>query len=169
PVRGRLPAGVRSRRRDHGARVPGGPARRIRRVAARRRHARARLRRFQPGPDELRLHARHAGHRAAVDPECDPGTGVGCTSGRADEDLSDMESPASHETERIDYFFLVRPGAGSLCAATIDTGADADGDGTATRIFADDPNPFAPTCGPAPDAICWPSDHEGAQVDLNCG
>jgi len=39
----------------------------------------------------------------------------------------------------------------------------------ATRIFADDPNPFAPTCGPAPDAICWPSDHEGAQVDLNCG
>jgi len=106
---------------------------------------------------------------AAGNPECDPGTGVGCTSGRADEDLSDMESPASHETERIDYFFLVRPGAGSLCAATIDTGADADGDGTATRIFADDPNPFAPTCGPAPDAICWPSDHEGAQVDLNCG
>jgi endonuclease/exonuclease/phosphatase family metal-dependent hydrolase len=106
---------------------------------------------------------------AAGNPECDPGTGIGCTSGRADEDLSDMESPASNESERIDYFFLVPPGPGSLCTPTIDSGADADGDGTATRIFADDPNPFAPTCGPAPDPICWPSDHEGAQVDLDCG
>lgn len=105
---------------------------------------------------------------AAGNPECNPGTGIGCTSGRADEDLSDLESSASNESERIDYFFLVPPGAGSLCSATVDSGADADGDGMATRIFADDPNPFAPTCGPAPDAICWPSDHEGAQVDLNC-
>jgi hypothetical protein len=64
---------------------------------------------------------------------------------------------------------MVPPTSGSLCAAAVDSGTDADGDGTATRIFADDPNPFAPTCGPAPDAICWPSDHEGAQVDLNCG
>jgi endonuclease/exonuclease/phosphatase family metal-dependent hydrolase len=105
----------------------------------------------------------------AGNPECNPGTGVGCTSGREDEDLIDLESPASNEGARIDYFFLVPPGPGSLCTAAIDSGADADGDGTATRIFADDPNPFAPTCGPAPDAICWPSDHEGAQVDLNCG
>ncbi|HYR95310.1 MAG TPA: hypothetical protein VEM57_01185 [Candidatus Binatus sp.] len=45
----------------------------------------------------------------------------------------------------------------------------ADGDATATRIFADDPNPFAPACGPLPDPICWPSDHEGAELDLNCG
>jgi endonuclease/exonuclease/phosphatase family metal-dependent hydrolase len=101
--------------------------------------------------------------------ECNPGTGVGCTSGRQDEDLSELESPVSNESARIDYLFLVPPGPGSLCAAAIDSGSDADGDGTATRIFADDPNPFAPTCGPAPDAICWPSDHEGAQVDLNCG
>ena len=106
---------------------------------------------------------------AAGNPECNPGTGVGCTSGRQDEDLSELESPVSNETSRIDYLFLVPPAPGSLCTATIDSGSDADGDGTATRIFADDPNPFAPTCGPAPDAICWPSDHEGAQVDLNCG
>jgi endonuclease/exonuclease/phosphatase family metal-dependent hydrolase len=108
-------------------------------------------------------------HLVAGNPECNPGTGVGCTSGRDDESLTDLESPASNVDRRIDFFFLVPPGPGSLCTAAIDSGSDADGDGTATRIFADDPNPFAPTCGPAPDAICWPSDHEGAQVDLNCG
>jgi endonuclease/exonuclease/phosphatase family metal-dependent hydrolase len=106
---------------------------------------------------------------AAGNPECDLGTGIGCTSGRADQTLTDLESPASNEVERIDYIFLVPPAAGSLCSATIDPAADADGDGTATRIFADDPNPFAPTCGPLPDPICWPSDHEGAELDLNCG
>ena len=106
---------------------------------------------------------------AAGNPECNAGTGVGCTSGREDEALTDLESPASNEVERIDYIFLVPPGSGSLCAGAIDSGADGDGDGTATRIFADDPNPFAPSCGPLPDPICWPSDHEGAQLDLNCG
>jgi endonuclease/exonuclease/phosphatase family metal-dependent hydrolase len=105
----------------------------------------------------------------AGNPECDPATGIGCTSGREDEALSHLESPASNETERIDFIFLVPPAAGSLCAARIDSGADADSDGTATRIFADDPNPFAQTFGPAPAAICWPSDHEGMQLDLNCG
>ena len=106
---------------------------------------------------------------AAGNPECDPGSGSGCTSGRIDNDLSQLESPASNEVERIDYIFLVPPGPGSLCAAAIDSGADDDGDGTATRIFADDPNPFAPTCGPEPAPICWPSDHEGAELDLECG
>jgi endonuclease/exonuclease/phosphatase family metal-dependent hydrolase len=106
---------------------------------------------------------------AAGNPECDPDTGVGCTSGRIDNNLTHLESPVANVDERIDYIFLIPPGAGSLCGAAIDTGADADGDGTATRIFADDPNPFAPICGPAPDPICWPSDHEGAQLDLNCG
>jgi hypothetical protein len=106
---------------------------------------------------------------SAGNPECDDVTGIGCTSGREDEDLSELESPASNEVERIDFIFLVPPGPGSLCAGAIDSGADADGDGTATRIFADDPNPFASSCGPLPDPICWPSDHEGAQLDLNCG
>ena len=105
---------------------------------------------------------------AAGNPECNPGTGVGCTSGRADTNLSQLESPAINENERIDYVFVVPPGAGSSCAGTLDSGADADGDGTATRLFADVPNPFAPTCGAAPDPICWPSDHEGVQADINC-
>src|SRR6185369_11910070 len=52
---------------------------------------------------------------AAGNPECDPATGVGCTSGRADEDLSELESPALNETERIDFIFLVPPTAGSTC------------------------------------------------------
>jgi endonuclease/exonuclease/phosphatase family metal-dependent hydrolase len=105
---------------------------------------------------------------AAGNPECDPMTGVGCTSGREDANLSELESPASNQDERIDYAFVVPPGAGSLCTVSLDPATDADGDGTATRIFTDDPNPFAPTCGPLPDPICWPSDHEGAELDLNC-
>jgi endonuclease/exonuclease/phosphatase family metal-dependent hydrolase len=105
---------------------------------------------------------------AAGNPECDPATGIGCTSGRQDANLSQLESPASNENERIDYIFLVPPAAGALCAARIDSAADADGDGMATGIFAGEPNPFAPTCGPSPAPICWPSDHEGVQLDLNC-
>jgi endonuclease/exonuclease/phosphatase family metal-dependent hydrolase len=105
---------------------------------------------------------------AAGNPECDAATGVGCTSGREDEALDGLESPESNQVERIDYIFLVPPAPGSVCAASVDTPDDADGDGTPTRIFADDPNPFAPRCGPAPDPICWPSDHEGVVADVNC-
>src|SRR6185295_13517771 len=108
-------------------------------------------------------------HLAAGNPECEPSTGVGCTSGRVDDDLTDLESPDSNESERIDYVILVPPAAGSLCTAVIDGPNDADGDGTATRIFADQPNPFGAACGPAPAPICWPSDHEGAELDLGCG
>ncbi len=90
-------------------------------------------------------------------PECDPTTGLGCTAGRFDEDLTDLESPASGEVERIDYIFLVPPAAGA-CAI----------DPAFTRSFADEPNPFAATCGPAPDPLCWPSDHEGMQLGLDC-
>jgi endonuclease/exonuclease/phosphatase family metal-dependent hydrolase len=94
---------------------------------------------------------------AASNPECDPASGTGCTSGRADEDLSQLESPASNEIERIDYVFLLPP-AGRRCVL----------DASRTRLFADVPNPFAPSCGPAPAAICWPSDHEGTQMALDC-
>ena len=107
---------------------------------------------------------------AAGNPECDPATGIGCTSGRQDEDLSDMESPASGVSRRIDYLFVQLPGGGSnsSCRYELDSHRDDDGDGMATRIFADDPNPFAATCGPLQDPICWPSDHEGTQADINC-
>lgn len=106
---------------------------------------------------------------AAGNPECDPATGVGCTSGRADQELSQLESPASNEFERIDFIFVVPPRNAFPCAARIDPAADRDGDGHATRTFTDEPHPFAPSCGPAPLPICWPSDHEGVELDLNCG
>lgn len=105
---------------------------------------------------------------AAGNPECEPASGVGCTAGRQDENLSELESPASHEVERIDYVFLVPPRNGFPCRLRLDPASDRDGDGTATRHFTDDPNPFAPACGPAPLPICWPSDHEGVELDLNC-
>lgn len=106
-------------------------------------------------------------HLVAGNPECDGGaTGVGCTSGRNDAALTDLESPASNETVRIDYTFVV---PSTVPSCTIEPAGDPDGDAAATRIFADLPNPFAGTCGPAPDPICWPSDHEGSELDLNCG
>ncbi len=109
-------------------------------------------------------------YRAAGNPECDPATGMGCTSDRADDELSDMESRTSGVSRRIDYLFVQLPGneSGAACHYELDSHRDDDGDGLATRIFADDPNPFAATCGPLPDAICWPSDHEGNQADINC-
>ncbi len=105
---------------------------------------------------------------AAGNPECDPGTGFGCTSGRVDDALDQLESPASNQQARIDFTFLVPPQEVSLCAAEIDPAGDPDRDRVATRIFTDQPNPFAPACGPAPLPICWPSDHEGSELDLNC-
>jgi len=105
----------------------------------------------------------------AGNPECEPSTGVGCTSGRADEELTELESPESNESERIDYIFLVPPLPASPCTGAIDPALDEDGDGIATRLFTDDPNPFVAACGPAPLDICWPSDHEGVELDVNCG
>ena len=103
---------------------------------------------------------------AAGNPECDPATGVGCTSGRVDDSLIELESPVSNETERIDYIFLVPPRNDFPCRARLDR---ADREGVGTHLFADRSNPFAETCGPLPAAICWPSDHIGVQLDLNCG
>ncbi len=98
---------------------------------------------------------------AAGNPECDPSTGAGCTSGLADESLVELESPASNRDERIDFIFLVPPHNGFPCRVRLDRDA--------TGGFADRPNPFAPTCGPAPAPICWPSDHGGVALDLSCG
>lgn len=103
----------------------------------------------------------------AGNPECEPSTGVGCTSGRDSSTVAQIESTAANVDERIDYAFLIAPGPGSSCTAALDPASDDDGDGTATRIFADRPNPFA-SCGAVPEAVCWPSDHEGTEMDLNC-
>lgn len=105
---------------------------------------------------------------AAGNAECDPATGSGCTSGRVDDALTDLESPAQRVGERIDFIFLVPAGDGFPCRARLDPAADRDGDGSATRNFTDLPNPFAPACGAAPLPPCWPSDHEGVELDLNC-
>jgi endonuclease/exonuclease/phosphatase family metal-dependent hydrolase len=104
---------------------------------------------------------------AAGNPECVAATGVGCTSGRADS-LVQLESTALNVDERIDFVFLVPPQPSSTCAGIIVGTLDDDQDGTATRLFADEPNPFAPSCGPLPDPICWTSDHSGVQADVNC-
>ncbi len=101
----------------------------------------------------------------AGNPECDPATGVGCTSGREDLALDHLESPDLNTDERIDYVFLSGPSA-DLCV--LDGPDDEDGDGVATRLFADEPNPFAEECGASPAAVCWPSDHVGVQADANC-
>ena len=105
-------------------------------------------------------------HLAAGNPECAPATGANCTAGREDQDLSELESPASNQTQRIDYGFVLPPQIG---ACSFDGPADGDGDGTATGVFDPVPNPFVPACGPLPDPICWPSDHDGTELDLNCG
>jgi endonuclease/exonuclease/phosphatase family metal-dependent hydrolase len=102
---------------------------------------------------------------AAGNPECDPVTGAGCTSGRQDESLVDLESPASNEFERIDFVFLIPPRRGFPCRMRLDPAADRDGDGAATRLFPTGPEPG---CGPAPAPICWPSDHMGVEIDLAC-
>ncbi len=103
---------------------------------------------------------------ALANPECDPITGVGCTTGR-DASLAELESTDANVDRRIDFIFAVPPGPGSACSVFVDPPLDLDGDGSVTKTFADEPNPFE-TCGPAPDAVCWASDHEGVELDLNC-
>ncbi|MBM4266470.1 MAG: hypothetical protein FJ144_07660 [Deltaproteobacteria bacterium] len=102
---------------------------------------------------------------AAGNPECNPATGIGCTSGREDEGLDELESPALNETSRIDFAFLIPPEDGADCEPEL---LPADGIGPGTQLFAEVPNPFAEPCGPLPEAICWPSDHIGTQVAIQC-
>jgi hypothetical protein len=125
----------------------------------------------QPGSFEYRQFTERGwtdSYIAAGNPECDPATGVGCTSGREDESLGDMESPALGESVRIDFIFVIPAGSASSCDGIIEPAGDPDGDGAGTRLFADAPNPFAETCGPLPDPMCWPSDHVGVEIDLGC-
>ncbi len=113
-------------------------------------------------------------HLAAGNAECDPATGLNCTGGRQDEDLSQLESRALNQEERIDYIFVVpaEPGAecrGGILARRDDDGEEEDDfDEGATGLFAGLPNPFVRRCGASPREICWPSDHSGNIATLSC-
>jgi len=108
-------------------------------------------------------------HRKAKNAKCTPDTGLNCTAGREDTNLSELESRDLNQNVRIDYIFVIPPQRGaSRCHARFDTSTDQDRDGTGTGLFASEPNPFVVECGKAPLPICWPSDHSGNQLDLNC-
>ncbi|HEX6311452.1 MAG TPA: endonuclease/exonuclease/phosphatase family protein, partial [Acidimicrobiia bacterium] len=97
-------------------------------------------------------------HLAGGNPECDPGTGTGCTSGRQDDAVDDLRDPNALQSQRIDYIF-VKPPRG--CEPVFDPAADADGDGLGTGIW-DDP------VVDGPGGIVFVSDHSGLSLDLSC-
>lgn len=107
-------------------------------------------------------------HLVAGNRECDPATGRNCTSGRKDNNLSDLQSTALGVNERIDFIFVVPAGEGSRCAGRIRVAEHPRRPVTTTGIFAGKPNPFEP-CGAAPLPICFVSDHSGNQLNLGCG
>jgi endonuclease/exonuclease/phosphatase family metal-dependent hydrolase len=108
-------------------------------------------------------------HLKAQNAECNPSTGINCTAGREDQNLNDLESTDLNQNVRIDYIFVIAPHREvARCQARFDGPTDGDRDGTGTGLFASEPNPFATACGEAPLPICWPSDHSGNQLDLNC-
>jgi hypothetical protein len=96
----------------------------------------------------------------AGNPECDPGTTTGCTSGIHGEGPYDgLDTPVRTFSERIDFVLARIP---DTCRLDLDSPEDDDGDGTSTGPFSD---------GPAPETrsgIYWASDHGGVQVDLSC-
>ena len=106
-------------------------------------------------------------HLAAGNGECNPATGENCTSGR-DETGGDLEDPALNVDARIDYIFVVPPGDDSRCSGKLVRHHNPRFPFMSTGLFAAEPNPFEPSCGTEPDAICWTSDHSGNQVNLTC-
>ena len=98
-------------------------------------------------------------HLAARNPECDPGTGTQCTSGRDDRTTVDLKNPASRETERIDFLFVKAPRS---CQVRFDTPKDRDKDGLGTGLFADQP------AANGPGGLVYLSDHTGVGADLSC-
>lgn len=98
-------------------------------------------------------------HLAAGNAECDPATGVQCTSGRPDTQIATLKDPGAREQERIDFIFVKPP---RRCGAAFDPTTDADGDGVGTGLFAADPA----TDGPG--GLVWPSDHTAVSMDVSC-
>lgn len=88
-------------------------------------------------------------HLAAGHPECDPGSGTGCTAGRDDTTLAGMadpSSPSSRQSSRIDYLLYSVPGRD--CSV-----------GEATGLF---------NAEPAAGDLAFPSDHTAVALELVC-
>jgi endonuclease/exonuclease/phosphatase family metal-dependent hydrolase len=85
---------------------------------------------------------------AAGNAECDATTGVGCTGGRADADLSDLTNPASRQSARIDYIYLA---PSRDCRVERPTG-----------LFA------AAAAAPPLDGLVFASDHTGVHATISC-
>jgi endonuclease/exonuclease/phosphatase family metal-dependent hydrolase len=99
-------------------------------------------------------------HLLAGNPECDPATAVGCSSGRDDKSLESLQDPTKRQVERIDFIFVKAPGG---CTVATDPVGDPDGDGVGTGLWHDEPT----TNGPG--GLAWTSDHTGVSADLTCG
>jgi endonuclease/exonuclease/phosphatase family metal-dependent hydrolase len=85
---------------------------------------------------------------AAGNAECDEATGTGCTGGREDADLSDLTSPGSRQSSRIDYVFLATD---RDCTIEEPTG-----------LFAAEP------ADPPLDDLVFAADHTGVQATISC-
>ena len=105
-------------------------------------------------------------HLAAGNAECDPETGEQCTAGRADSDLSSLESPELGQIERIDFIFVVPARKGARCGGKIERyKPHPQRPAPTTGLFAAVPRL---PCGEAPLPTCFVSDHSGNQLDLGC-
>jgi endonuclease/exonuclease/phosphatase family metal-dependent hydrolase len=80
--------------------------------------------------------------------ECDPKTGVNCTSGRVDTSLVDLTNPNAKESERIDYVFLAPT---PRCRV-----------GKPSGVFAPSGRPVGK------NGLVFPSDHAGVEATMAC-
>lgn len=87
-------------------------------------------------------------HLAAGNAECDPTTGAECTSGRVDEDLSNLSDPTSTQDVRIDFLW-VSPSRD--CKVVAPTG-----------LFNAEPAIDDPA------RLAFPADHTGVEATLRC-
>jgi len=95
----------------------------------------------------------------AGNPECDPATALGCSSGRDDQSLESLQDPTKRQVERIDFIFVKSPKG---CSVTTDPVGDGNGNGVGTGLWHDEPT----TNGPG--GLAWTSDHTGVSADLSC-
>ena len=169
-VRRGLPRGMRDGGRGDAARVPGGAGGAIGRgaPARRRRRRRGRFQRADRAASSIeqfaqaRMDGRLSRRRQ---PRVRSRNRGGVHVGTDDDSLA----PSSSRRRATRSSASTSSSCRRAPAAASSRPGDPDGDDTATGLFADRPNPFGAACGPAPAPICWPSDHVGVQLDLDCG